>query len=139
MMIFLFTEQLLTYLKAFFKRNNLSCPNFLIFNSGESLLANTDKKDIVFLDIEMPVLNGIALGRQINEELDNPPEIIYVTAFPEYSLEAWNIGAFGYILKPYDSKQISTVLNRVLRYHTSAVASLEAKTVCPRKIIFTQL
>ena len=83
--------------------------------------------DVIFLDIEMPVLNGIALGRQINEELDNPPEIIYVTAFPEYSLEAWNIGAFGYILKPYDSKQISTVLNRVLRYHTTAVASLAAK------------
>ena len=87
--------------------------------------------DVIFLDIEMPVLNGIALGRQINEELDNPPEIIYVTAFPEYSLEAWNIGAFGYILKPYDSKQISTVLNRVLRYHTSAVASLEAKNSLP--------
>ena len=38
----LFTEQLLTYLKAFFKRNNLPCPNFLVFNSGEALLANTD-------------------------------------------------------------------------------------------------
>ena len=53
----LFTEQLSSYLKQFFKRNNLTCPDFLIFDSGESLLANTDKKDIVFLDIEMPGFN----------------------------------------------------------------------------------
>ena len=62
---FLFTEQLLTYLKAFFKRNNLPCPNFLVFNSGEALLANTDKKDIVFLDIEMPGLSGISTGQEL--------------------------------------------------------------------------
>ena len=73
--------------------------------------------DVVFLDIEMPMLNGITLGKQISEELPAPPEIIYVTAFPEYSLDAWDIGAFGYILKPYDPKQISAVLNRVLKYH----------------------
>ena len=60
--------------------------------------------DVVFLDIEMPMLNGITLGKQISEELPAPPEIIYVTAFPEYSLDAWDIGAFGYILKPYDPK-----------------------------------
>lgn len=42
--------------------------------------------DVVFLDIEMPMLNGITLGKQISEELPAPPEIIYVTAFPEYSL-----------------------------------------------------
>ncbi|WP_294784933.1 response regulator [uncultured Eubacterium sp.] len=87
--------------------------------------------DVIFLDIEMPVLNGIALGKQISQELDNPPEIIYVTAFPEYSLEAWDTDALGYILKPYDPKQISAVLNRVLKYHTTAVASLEAKNSLP--------
>lgn len=80
--------------------------------------------DVIFLDIEMPVLNGIELGKQINEMLADPPEIIYVTAFPEYSLEAWNIGAFGYILKPYDPKQISAVLNRVLKYHAAVAASV---------------
>lgn len=84
--------------------------------------------DIIFLDIEMPVLNGIELGKQIGETLSDPPEIIYVTAFPQYSLDAWNIGAFGYILKPYDPKQISTVLHRVLKYHAAAVASTDAST-----------
>ena len=80
--------------------------------------------DVIFLDIEMPILNGITLGKQISEELPAPPEIIYVTAFPEYSLDAWDIGAFGYILKPYDPKQISAVLNRVLKYHAAAAASI---------------
>ena len=90
--------------------------------------------DVVFLDIEMPMLNGITLGKQISEELPAPPEIIYVTAFPEYSLDAWDIGAFGYILKPYDPKQIGAVLNRVLKYHAAAAesitsaASIEGKT-----------
>ena len=97
--------------------------------------------DVVFLDIEMPMLNGITLGKQISEELPAPPEIIYVTAFPEYSLDAWDIGAFGYILKPYDPKQISAVLNRVLKYHAAAAesitsaASIEGKTGFAQKIM----
>ena len=72
----LFTEQLLTYLKAFFKRNNLPCPNFLVFNSGEALLANTDKKDIVFLDIEMPGLSGISTGQELKKQ--NSKIIIFI-------------------------------------------------------------
>ena len=84
-------------------------------------------------------VNGITLGKQISEELPAPPEIIYVTAFPEYSLDAWDIGAFGYILKPYDPKQIGAVLNRVLKYHAAAAesitsaASIEGKTGLAQK------
>lgn len=59
----LFTEQLSSYLKQFFKRNNLTCPDFLIFDSGESLLANTDKKTSFFLILKCLVFLELLPGR----------------------------------------------------------------------------
>ena len=99
--------------------------------------------DVVFLDIEMPMLNGITLGKQISEELPAPPEIIYVNGhFRNIRWMPGIIGAFGYILKPYDPKQISAVLNRrpqipvppAAESITSA-ASIEGKPVLAQKIM----
>ena len=74
----------------------------------------TQSVDIVFMDIEMPKLTGLDLADRISEELSNPPEIIFVTAYPQYALKAWETGAVGYILKPYDRAQINKVLERAI-------------------------
>lgn len=114
----LFTEQLLTYLKAFFKRNNLSCPNFLIFNSGESLLANTDKKDIVFLDIEMPGLSGISTGQELKKQ--NSKIIIFiVTSYAEYLDEAMRFHVFRYLSKPLEKHRLFRNMKDALHVYST--------------------
>ena len=117
----LFTEQLLTYLKAFFKRNNLPCPNFLVFNSGEALLANTDKKDIVFLDIEMPGLSGISTGQELKKQ--NSKIIIFiVTSYAEYLDEAMRFHVFRYLSKPLERQRFFRNMQDALNlYHTSTL------------------
>ncbi len=87
------------------------------FSDAQDALEHIRKEgtDILFLDIEMPEINGLAFADTLRAEMDEPPEIIFVTAYPEYALEAWDTGAVGYILKPYSSQQIKTVLERTLK------------------------
>lgn len=63
----LFIEQLTSYIKDYFKRCHLSCPEIISFHSGEALLEDTLSKDIVFLDIEMPGLSGISTGAELKK------------------------------------------------------------------------
>lgn len=62
--------------------------------------------DIAFLDIEMPVINGLELAERILE-IDPYVSVIFVTAFDQYALEAFKAHAIGYLLKPLDIKDFS--------------------------------
>ena len=61
----LIIEQLQKYIESYFESNHLKCPELVSFTSGESLLADKNEKDIVFLDIEMPGMNGIYVGNEL--------------------------------------------------------------------------
>ena len=94
--------------------------DIVLFSNAETgyLYIQTNCPDIVFLDIEMPGLSGIDLaGRLLDNPLENKPEIIFVTAYPQYSLNAWQLDASGYILKPYDEEQICHALERAICVH----------------------
>lgn len=67
--------------------------------------------DVIFLDIQMPKESGIGLARSLSE-LDNPPLIIFVTAFNAHALEAFEVHALDYLLKPFNSLRFSQALAR---------------------------
>ncbi len=67
------------------------------------------KPDVAFLDIEMPGLDGLAAVR----DLENPPAVVFVTAYDEYAVEAFALEAVDYILKPIDERRVSEALRRV--------------------------
>lgn len=70
------------------------------------------ESDIIFLDIEMPEVNGLELAEQL---LQVKPDlsIIFVTAFNEYAVEAFDLNALDYILKPVDTDRLTKTLNRI--------------------------
>ncbi len=72
------------------------------------------KPDVVFLDVEMPELNGIELGTRL-VEFDNDLDIVFVTAYEQYSIHAFRINAVNYILKPVDRDSIAETLRRLSR------------------------
>lgn len=74
--------------------------------------------DIVFLDIEMPEISGLELGRRIKEQ-NSLIHIIFVTSFECYSLEAYKVHPFYYIIKPLEEKQVREVLRDLLIYEES--------------------
>jgi DNA-binding LytR/AlgR family response regulator len=69
--------------------------------------------DVVFLDVRMPVLNGIELGNVLRK-FATPPAIVFVTAFEEYAVRAFDIGACDYLLKPVSRERLRTALGRAL-------------------------
>lgn len=74
-------------------------------------LINNLQPDLVFIDIEMPVLSGFDVLAKIN----NPKfEIIFVTAYNNYAIEAIQHCAIGYILKPIDNDELKDAINNAL-------------------------
>ncbi len=68
--------------------------------------------DVVFLDIEMPELNGLQLAEKIYEsELQS--EIVFVTAYNQYALDAFKVNALDYLLKPVAVKELERAVDRV--------------------------
>ena len=67
--------------------------------------------DIIFLDINMPNLNGMTLAKIISK-FEVKPKIVFVTAYKEYALEAFEIEAVDYILKPYSEDRIKKLLSK---------------------------
>lgn len=71
-----------------------------------------NKPDIVFLDISMPRLDGMALGRIINN-FEKKIIVVFITAHREHAVDAFEIEAFDYILKPYSEERIINTLRKL--------------------------
>lgn len=67
------------------------------------------KPNLVFLDIEMPGINGLQLSEFLRE-LPDKPLLIFATAFPQYATDAFDLEAFDYILKPYALERIKKTI-----------------------------
>jgi len=77
--------------------------------------------NLLFLDIQMDPLNGIALARALDPQ--TLPLIVFVTAYDHYALEAFEVSAIDYLLKPFDNERFDRCLARVRRRHeTESVA-----------------
>ena len=71
------------------------------------------KPDLVFLDIEMPELNGFDVIK--NLDMETMPIIVFVTAFSEYALEAFEVEALDYMHKPFDDERLRKAIERAER------------------------
>ncbi len=69
---------------------------------------------VLFLDISMPGMNGLELGAAI-QDLPNRPYIIFVTAFDEFAVSAFDVNAVDYILKPVEPKRLKKAIEKVLK------------------------
>jgi two-component system, LytTR family, response regulator len=96
--------------------------------------------EVAFLDVHMPMLSGLQVAAQL--EPSCAPLIVFVTAFDEHALKAFDLNAIDYLLKPYDQDRFARTLQRVrerLRSHESganAVAVGRARApACERLLV----
>ncbi|WP_061950422.1 LytR/AlgR family response regulator transcription factor [Alkalihalobacillus trypoxylicola] len=71
------------------------------------------KPDVLFLDIEMPGMSGTEVAAVI-KEMKQPPFIIFATAYPQFAIEAFQVQAKGYLLKPIDEDQLAETVTHLL-------------------------
>lgn len=143
-------NEIRTCISAFFKQRKLTCPTIATYSTGDSLLKDTGAMDILFLDIEMPGINGISVGKNLKDS--HPDLIIFiVTSYAEYLDDAMRFHVFRYLSKPIDRQRFyrnmadSLTLfhtfdknipvetkNGVIRLSSSEIVYIEA---CNRKVI----
>ncbi|SHO42687.1 two-component system response regulator BtsR [Desulfopila aestuarii] len=98
-------------------------------NGIEALqLINRLRPEVLFLDIQMPVIDGFELLNMINQEI--MPHVVFVTAYDQYSLKAFEEKTLDYLLKPVDSRRLTLTIdklrktigeNRPPNYETEAI------------------
>jgi two-component system LytT family response regulator len=90
------------------------------FGDGRSALTAilAQPPDLLFLDIQIDTVNGIALARSLDQQ--NLPDIVFVTAYDRYALEAFEVCASDYLLKPFDYPRFSGTVARVRRKRREA-------------------
>ncbi|QKN80991.1 LytR/AlgR family response regulator transcription factor [Scandinavium goeteborgense] len=71
-----------------------------------------NKVDAIFLDINIPSLDGVLLAQNISQ-FAHKPFIVFITAWKEHAVEAFELEAFDYILKPYQESRIVTMLKKL--------------------------
>ena len=69
---------------------------------------NEHEPELVFLDVQMPKISGI----EMLELLDNPPSIIFTTAFEQHAIQAFEANAIDYLLKPFDQARLDKAIGR---------------------------
>lgn len=84
-----------------------------VASDGEAAfsLIKQHKPDIAFLDIQMPGLTGLEVAKKLIG-CEEPPAIVFATAYDEYALKAFSVNAMDYILKPYDEADIQRVMGK---------------------------
>jgi two-component system LytT family response regulator len=104
---------------AFLQRMLSSYPELIISGSFhdpnlalEFLL--TEKIDVIFLDIEMPKINGLEATARIGQICPDV-EIVFVTAYSQYAVDAFNLNALDYLLKPLQRKRVDQTIAKLLK------------------------
>ena len=95
------------------------------FDNGDALLAKTAEfhMDVVFLDIIMPLLNGMDTAKELRQS-DTAVKIIFLTSSPEFALDSYSVKAHDYLLKPVTYEKIREVLDEC-----SSTLHIEPKSI----------
>ncbi|MBP2167755.1 two-component system LytT family response regulator [Erwinia toletana] len=92
--------------------------------------------DVIFLDINIPSLDGVLLAQNISK-FAHKPLIVFITAYKEHAVEAFELEAFDYILKPYHESRIVTMLHKLESSHQQIQQAQTAGAHAPRNAAMT--
>ena len=72
--------------------------------------------DLVFLDVQMPGLDGFGVIKKLVERKVRIPQIVFATAFDNYAVQAFEVNAVDYVLKPFDKARIAKAIQRAKKW-----------------------
>ena len=84
--------------------------------------------DLVFLDVQMPGLDGFGVLKKLMDKKVALPQIVFATAFDQYAVKAFEVNAVDYLLKPFDKKRVALSVQKA-RKNLSAGASVQSEAL----------
>ena len=107
------TRYIASIVRYWAKKENI-CADIRTFSSAESFLFDYDERkdyDILLLDIEMPDMNGVELAEILRHD-NNTIQIIFITGYPDFIAEGYEVSALHYLMKPISADKLERVLSR---------------------------
>ena len=122
-----------SYLVSLIRKQDIEC-SIIEYDSADAYLLDGREHDLIFLDIEMDDfgtgLNGMGLARHIRGmEVQKQPIIIFVTGYEKYVYDAFDVGAFQYLVKPIDEQKFAEVFGRATGQIVSEAEQRKKKLV----------
>src|SRR3978361_1043892 len=75
-------------------------------------LIRTHKPDVVFLDVQMPGLDGFGVLKKLLEKKMRMPQVVFATAYDQYAVRAFEVNAVDYLLKPFDKARVGRTIEK---------------------------
>jgi two-component system response regulator LytT len=91
-------------------------------------LIKAQKPDVVFLDVQMPGLDGFGVLKKLLEKRMRLPQVVFATAYDRYAVRAFEVNAVDYLLKPFDRARVGQTLEKARARMPAAEAAGEAGT-----------
>jgi DNA-binding response OmpR family regulator len=98
-----------------------------------------DRPEVVFLDIEMAEVSGLALAQGLGGQAGAGPAVVFVTAHERYARQAFDVRAIDYLLKPFDEERFRATLDRVRAHARAARWEAERRQAPPEVLRFADL
>jgi two-component system, LytTR family, response regulator LytT len=113
-----------------------SFPDIEVIATGSNGVEAVDlierlEPDLVFLDVQMPGLDGIGVIRKLREREAHLPHFVLATAFDHYAVEAFRLEAMDYVLKPFDADRLAETVQRAQRIVAERRANESAQAAGP--------
>ena len=123
-----FLQSAVEMIRAWSEQSGIAAEIFA-FSNGDELLSKATqiRMDVIFLDIIMPMLNGMDAARELRQR-DTAVKIIFLTSSPEFALESYDVKAQGYLLKPVRFEKVKEALDDCARSAAAEPQSIVAKT-----------
>ncbi|MFZ6658220.1 LytR/AlgR family response regulator transcription factor [Undibacterium sp. TJN19] len=124
------------------------CPNTVVGEAANAMLAMEQisdlQPDILLLDVQMPGMNGIELAQHLAQHQANvpTPSIIFVTAYDEFAVKAFEVHALDYLMKPVRASRLVDAITRAsgkIKDRHTLPATLAGDAACPRRKHFSVL
>ena len=125
-----------------YKRQKRVCLDIYEFENGENLIQSETVFDIVFLDYQMPGMDGMETARVLRAR-NSICSIIFITAYPEFVLESFEVQPFRFMIKPIETAKITEALDNYIRqqkllYPLVVIEDGEQKTINSQDIIYLE-
>lgn len=120
-------NSLMSCVKKFFSAKRMENVEIVGYSESKGIIEDTGNKDIVFLDIEMPGMNGIYVGKKIKENCMDAL-IFVVTSFGEYLDDAMRISVFRFLTKPIDKDRLYRNLEDALEVYNNRNKTIPVDT-----------